>query len=227
MLRGDLGEDNVEMLVGEVGGTLERSWGMLVGDFWEDYQEMQVGKVGRILGGSWGNTGGMLVDAAGAFLGTGWEVAGKMLVGKIGGILGDAGGGFFGGRVGKRWWRRWGECWVYWGHAGGLLGKGGDVGRVLGRILGTHSQGLVGLDMGAQAEAQGLAALPHALGVALHRRPVQGQRRGGQLLQGGSQPRAGAAGRGHGVGERGSLPCTQTCTRPKTSHAPTTPQTCT
>lgn len=66
----------------------------------------------------------------------------------------------------------------------GVMGDSGAGGGGGGR--GGHSQCLVGFDVGAQAEAQGLAALPHALGVAPHSRLVQGQRRGGQLLQGGS-----------------------------------------
>lgn len=122
--------------------------------------------------------------------------AGEMPVGKVRGA-----GGMLGGVLVGRLGRCWGGCW---GDARKVLGASGkEGGRMLGQILVghwvgagegatggcwgvPHSQGLVGLDVGAQAEAQGPAPLLHALCVVLQRRPVQGQRRGGQLLQGGS-----------------------------------------
>lgn len=67
----------------------------------------------------------------------------------------------------------------------------GDKGR------GWHSQSLVGLDVGSQADAQGPAALPHALGIAMRRGAVDGQCRGGQRVQEGTQP--------HGHSSRGGL----------------------
>lgn len=76
----------------------------------------------------------------------------------------------------------------------------GDTGWILG-VLGSHSQGFVRFDVGAQAQPEGPAPFPHPLGVPAQRGLVQGQRRGGQLLQGGSQPRAGNVGRGRSGGK--------------------------
>lgn len=80
------------------------------------------------------------------------------------------------------------------GDIGGNDGDNGDVGDTGDKGCGWHSQRLVGLDVGSQADAQGPAVLPHALSVATRRGEVDGQCWGGQRVQAGTQPHGHSSG---------------------------------